>query len=104
MNEYMVTVSLSEDFSGNFSEDFLKRVSAQRGYMNELLLRKVLLNYGLSADSNTMWMVFSADSEDTVEKILQVLPLRNYVHFHIEKLFTYQTIWNNHPALNFQLN
>ncbi len=29
MNEYMVTVSLSEDFSGNFSEDFFKRVSAQ---------------------------------------------------------------------------
>jgi muconolactone delta-isomerase len=100
MNEYMVTASLPE----YFSEDFLKRVSAQRGYMNELLLRNVLLSYSISEDANTMWMVFSADSDDTVEKILQVLPLRNYVCCRIEKLFTYQTIWNNHPALNFQLN
>ncbi|MBE2247084.1 MAG: hypothetical protein IAE67_07475 [Candidatus Competibacteraceae bacterium] len=79
---YLIEVhfSLSDD------EDFISQQSYQRMAISRLMEKEVIITHAMSTDNSRLWMVMRAGNEDSVYKILQKLPLFNYMHIQIYEL------------------
>ncbi len=88
MNEYMVIATLPD----YFEEKFIEKIPFQRERVRELLSKKIMLSYSLSADRSTLWMVVLAHSRESVEHILRTLPLYEFLQYNIIELMIHNTV------------
>jgi len=90
MGSYLVSVHL-----GQMDEDFWELLPAHRKIINDLLIEGVIEMYAISEDRTQGWIVFHAENEDEVTKMLDNFPIRDYFTYEINGLF----ILNNAVSL-----
>jgi hypothetical protein len=94
MSQFMVEIALSEIMT----EEFTKKIPAQRQKVNEMMEQGVLMSYALAEDRSKLWCVVKADNEYEVMSIVSEFPLVDYMNFVISEL-----MFNNMVALRLPL-
>lgn len=87
LKNYLVTTRLPDEPD----EAFMLLIPKQRALVDLLLERGVIKSYSLSADRTMLWIVFHADSEIRVIKLLQTFPLISYMKPEITELMFHNT-------------
>lgn len=90
----MVEIELPD----TMSDDFVRRVPAQRQMVNDLMERGTLISYALTTDRTKLWCVFKAESEIEVMTIMSDFPLIDFMSPTISEL-----MFNNVVALRLPL-
>ncbi len=83
-------------------EDFMKLVPPHRTYINYLINKGIIDNYGVSMESQTCWITFNTETKESADGFIAKSPLYKYWTYHIEELFVYDSQQYRLPAL--QLN
>lgn len=86
------------DLPDTMSDDFVRRVPAQRQMVNDLMERGSLVSYALTTDRTKLWCVFKAESEIEVMTIMSDFPLIDFMSPTISEL-----MFNNVVALRLPL-
>ncbi|TDB60790.1 muconolactone Delta-isomerase family protein [Arundinibacter roseus] len=94
MSQFMVEIQLPSVLT----EDFARKIPAQRKKVNELMEQGTLMSYALTADRTRLWCVVHADSELEVMAIMSQFPLIDYMEPVISEL-----MFNNVVALRLPL-
>lgn len=94
MSQFMVEIELPVVMT----EDFAKKIPAQRQKVNELMEQGSLVSYALTSDRTKLWCVFKAESEIEVMTIVSEFPLIDYMTPTITEL-----MFNNMVALRLPL-
>ena len=82
MNEYMVTIT----FSDEIGDDFISLIPQQRAQVNELMGKGILTSYSLSINRQTLWMTMMGASEERIVETLRQMPLYRFMQFEIREL------------------
>ncbi len=83
---------------GTMTDDFARRVPAQRQMVNDLMEQGKLTSYALTTDRTKLWCVFKAESEIEVMNLMSEFPLIDYMTPTISEL-----MFNNVVALRLPL-
>lgn len=94
MSQFMVEIELPVVMT----EDFAKKIPAQRQKVNELMEQGTLISYALTSDRTKLWCVVKAESEIEVMTIVSEFPLIDYMSPTISEL-----MFNNMVALRLPL-
>jgi muconolactone delta-isomerase len=94
MSQFMVEIQ----FPAVITEDFAKKIPAQRQKVNELMEQGTLMSYALTSDRSKLWCVVKAESEVEVMTIVSDFPLIDYMSPTISEL-----MFNNMVALRLPL-
>ncbi len=94
MSQFMVEIELPVVMT----EDFAKKIPAQRQKVNELMEQGSLVSYALTSDRTKLWCVVKAKSEIEVMTIVSEFPLIDYMSPTITEL-----MFNNIVALRLPL-
>jgi len=81
MTQFMVEINL-----GEFTEEFVALIPAQRTYINQLLENGTVLSYSLTEDRTKLWVIFVCKNKATVIGYLGKFPIANYIHYYIHPL------------------
>ncbi|MBC7863507.1 MAG: hypothetical protein IAF38_11060, partial [Bacteroidia bacterium] len=82
MNIFQVNISLPK----HPSDDFVSLLPNQRRIINELLQKKILESFALSADKTKAWAAVNADTAEEVKEIFSRFPLIRYMRIEILQL------------------
>lgn len=94
MSQFMVEIALPDVMT----EDFARKVPAQRQMVNDLMEQGTLVSYALATDRTRLWCVVKAGSELEVMRIVSDFPLIEYMNPIISEL-----MFNNVVALRLPL-
>jgi muconolactone delta-isomerase len=94
MSQFMVEIQ----FPSEITEDFARKIPAQRQKVNELMEQGTLMSYALTADRSKLWCVVKAENEIEVMTIVSDFPLIDYMSPTISEL-----MFNNMVALRLPL-
>ena len=83
MKKYQVIISF------DMTEEFMQLVPPHRTYMGYLINKGIVDSYLVSMETQTVWITFSANTKDEVEKYLKKSPLYSFWAYTIEELFIY---------------
>lgn len=86
------------DLPSVMTDEFARRVPAQRQMVNDLMERGKLMSYALTSDRTRLWCVFKAESEIEVMSLMSEFPLIDYMSPTISEL-----MFNNVVALRLPL-
>ncbi|MBO9634201.1 MAG: hypothetical protein J7578_13880 [Chitinophagaceae bacterium] len=81
MKKYQVTIHFEMD------DDFTSLVPSHRVYINTLIEKGIIDQYVVSMESQRVWITFTAEDKDDVERYLQQSPLHRYWSYEIDELF-----------------
>lgn len=79
---YLVHVTLPEVFTARL----VALIPKQRSMINDLLERRIVLNYSLDMNRHNLWVFIEAKSENAVLDIVKAFPIINEVKFNIHEL------------------
>ena len=82
LDTFQVHIKLPEIFS----KRFVSFIPQQRQLVNELLEKRVILNYALSMDRSNLWVTIQAKNQLAVMDILATFPIINDVKVEIFEL------------------
>lgn len=82
LDTFQVHIKLPEIFS----KRFVSLIPDQRQLVNELLEKRVILNYALSMDRSNLWVTIQAKNQLAVMDILATFPIINDVKVEIFEL------------------
>lgn len=94
MSQFMVEIELPVVMT----EEFARKIPAQRQKVNELMELGCLVSYALTSDRTKLWCVIKAESEIEVMTIVSEFPLIDYMTPTISEL-----MFNNMVALHLPL-
>lgn len=83
---YMVKVTLPTELT----EEFLRKIPAQRKRVNELMREGAILSYALALDRAKLWIVMQDDSDTKVMDVLATFPLIRYMSVEVEELMFHE--------------
>jgi muconolactone delta-isomerase len=86
------------DLPAVMTDEFARKVPAQRQMVNDLMEQGRLMSYALTADRTKLWCVFKAESEIEVMTLMSAFPLIDYMSPTISEL-----MFNNVVALRLPL-
>lgn len=95
MQNFMVTVQLPNEFS----EEFVKLIPKQRMQVNKLMDEGKIVQYTVSEDRSTAWIVLVASDEQAALDILATLPLVDFYIPTIHPLLFHNSVSNELPKL-----
>jgi muconolactone delta-isomerase len=95
MNNYMINIKLPD----KLSEDFVMLIPRQRKVVDKLMNEGKILQYSLSADRSTLWVVIAALSEKRAMDIMAKFPLIDYMNPTIYPLAFHNSVSNDLPKL-----
>jgi muconolactone delta-isomerase len=98
MSQFMVEF----DLPAQMSEDFMRRIPAQRLKVNELMEGGKILSYSLSADRQKLWCILKVESELEVMELIADFPLVKYMDPTIHELMFHNMVAARIPL--FSLN
>jgi len=73
--EYMVEFNLPDVFV----DEFISRIPQQRKQIDALMTRGIIKSYSLALNHSRLWMIVSADTEFDIMKIIENLPLSDFM-------------------------
>jgi hypothetical protein len=82
LDTFQVHIKLPEIFT----KRFVSFITDQRLLVNELLEKRVILNYALSMDRSNLWVTIQAKNQLAVMDILATFPIINDVKVEIFEL------------------
>lgn len=82
LSSYQIHIKLPEIFTRRFAA----LIPAQRERVNELLEKRVILNYALSMDRSNLWVTMQAKDQVEVMDILSTFPIIKDVTVEIHEL------------------
>ncbi len=83
MKKFQVIISF------DMTEEFMQLVPPHRTYIGYLINKGIVDCYLVSMETQTVWITFSAQSKEEVDKYLKKSPLHAYWAYTIEELFIY---------------
>jgi muconolactone delta-isomerase len=95
-NQYMVDFTLPKEMS----EAFVSLIPRQRSLVNSLLGAGKLLQYALSLENGKLWAIFSVESLEELEEIINGLPLTPFMKWRISELTFYNAAHPFVPAFS----
>ncbi len=84
---FLVHVTLPEVFTPRL----VALIPKQRSMINDLLERRIVLNYSLDMNRHNLWVFIEARSENEVLDIVTAFPIINEVQFKVHELAFYDT-------------
>jgi DNA-binding MarR family transcriptional regulator len=82
MNHWIIRLR----FPANPGAEFYQLIPAQRAIVDRLLRRGIIRSYTLSADRRNLWIIVRAEDEDTMQRVLEKLPLTEFANIHVEDI------------------
>ena len=82
-----------------FTKRFVSYIPEQRRIVNELLEKRVILNYALSMDRGNLWITLQAKNQLEVMDVLATFPIINDVKFEIYELAFFDTAHLGMPEM-----
>jgi muconolactone delta-isomerase len=95
MNVFQVNISLPRQYT----EEFISLLPQQRRIVNELLQKKILESYAVSADKTKAWAAVNAETEKEVRDILSTFPLIRFMKIEVTQLAFYNQVQLAFPPL-----
>ncbi|MFM2225148.1 MAG: hypothetical protein RJA07_1350 [Bacteroidota bacterium] len=74
--DYLITFILPDVMD----ESFIQTIPMHRAKVNSLIEAGVIKSYSVSINRDKLWMVLEATDENHVERIIQSLPLHEYLN------------------------
>ncbi len=84
---FMVHFTLPE----HFSSEMWDVIPTQRVMVNDLLEKRVILNYSLDMDRRNLWIFMEATDIKEVNSIIKKFPIIKFVKIRIHELAFYDT-------------
>lgn len=84
---FLVHIRLPEVFTPRL----VALIPKQRSMINDLLEKRVVLNYSLDMNRHNLWVFIEAKSENEVMDIVGKFPILNEVKFNIHELAFYDS-------------
>ncbi|TAE00465.1 MAG: hypothetical protein EAZ97_05750 [Bacteroidetes bacterium] len=88
MNQFMIEI----DLPTTFSEEYMELIPKQREKVIQLMSKKILVNFTLSANRDKIWTIVNAETEIEVMGILGTFPLYAYMVFNIHKIALHENV------------
>src|SRR5690242_4975262 len=86
-NSFFIHIILPDYFTAGFYE----LVPKQRILINDLLEKRIILNYSLDMERKNVWVFMEAKNQEEVSEILNTFPIIKHVSFSIHELAFYDT-------------
>jgi len=96
MRKFQVTILF------NMNDEFAALVPSHRTYINRLIEQGVIDHYVVTMETQRVWITFSAEDKDAVEKYLSKSPLFKFWTYEIDELFVVDGLHYRLPVV--QLN
>ena len=96
MRKFQVTILF------NRNDEFAALVPSHRTYINRLIEQGVIDHYVVTMETQRVWITFSAEDKDAVEKYLSKSPLFKFWTYEIDELFVVDGLHYRLPVV--QLN
>ena len=94
MKKFQATIHFETD------DEFTALVPSHRVYINSLIEKGIIDHYGVSIESQSVWITFSAREKEEVEDYLLKSPLHKYwTSYEIDELFSVDGQHYRLPAL-----
>lgn len=84
---FMVHLSLPE----HFNSEMWDVIPAQRNMVNQLMEKRVILNYSLDMDRRNLWIFMEANDINEVNSIIKKFPIIKFVTIRIHELAFYDS-------------
>ena len=78
--------------------EFASLIPAQRNAADKMMADQQILSYSLTVDRRRLFVIFSADSEAELFKLITSLPLTPYMHYEYQELMFHNAPWLLLPA------
>ncbi len=85
---YMVEFDIPE----TNQEDWFDLIPLQRSKVSNYLTAGVILNYVLNSDRTKLWLVCVAENENTLQHLVESLPLTAYFYYNYHELMLYDSV------------
>lgn len=85
---YMVEFDIPE----TNQEDWYELIPLQRSKVSAYLTTGIILNYVLNADRTKLWVVFVAENENSLQHLVESLPLTGYFYYNYHELMMYDSV------------
>lgn len=86
-NSFFVHITLPDVFTSEFYD----LIPQQRMLVNELLEKRVVLNYSLDMARKNVWIFIAARNETEVMDVLSTFPILKFVRVSIHELAFYDS-------------
>lgn len=96
MRKFQVTIQF------DMNDEFASLVPSHRTYINRLIEQGVIDHYVVTMETQRVWITFSAENKDAVEKYLSKSPLHKFWKYEIDELFVVDGLHYRLPVV--QLN
>ena len=96
MRKFQVTIQFE------MTDEFTALVPPHRTYINRLIEQGIIDHYVVSMETQRVWITFSAEDKESVEKYLSKSPLYRFWTFEIDELFVVDGLHYRLPVV--QLN
>lgn len=80
------------DLPSTFSEEYMALIPKQREKVIQLMSKKILVNFTLSANREKIWTIMNAESESQVMEVLSTFPLYAYMVFNIHEIALHENV------------
>jgi hypothetical protein len=84
---FMIHFTLPE----HFNSEMWDVIPAQRVVVNELLEKRVILNYSLDMDRRNLWLFMEGKDMQEINSIIRSFPIMKFVKVRIHELAFYDT-------------
>ena len=81
------------------NDEFMTLIPPHRTYIDHLINKNVIESYAVSMESQTVWIIFNAETKEEVDQYLTKSPLYKYWQYKIEELFVYDGQLFRMPSL-----
>ena len=81
MKKFQVTIHFEMD------DDFMSLIPAHREYINSLIEKGTIDQYVVSMETQRVWITFTAETKEEVEKYLSHSPIYKYWTVDVDELF-----------------
>lgn len=96
MRKFQVTILF------DMNDEFAALVPSHRTYINRLIEQGVIDHYVVTMETQRVWITFSAEDKEAVEKYLSKSPLYKFWTYEIDELFVVDGLHYRLPVV--QLN
>ncbi|MDD8016915.1 MAG: hypothetical protein PHP42_00940 [Bacteroidota bacterium] len=80
--------------------EFFSLIPAQRLKVAELMTRKKIVSYTLSADRSKLWIVMNGESEEEARRILAEQPMDKYFYYTFHELMFHEMAGAMFPSVS----
>ena len=96
MRKFQVTIRFE------MNDEFAGLVPSHRTYINRLIEQGIIDHYVVTMETQRVWITFSANDKDAVEKYLSKSPLYRFWTYEVDEVFVVDGLHYRLPVV--QLN